>query len=261
MQRSETTTLKKRRPKKQLVAVGIVIVLGAVLWIVLANTGSSKHGSSTPKAARALLAQVNATATAEGSLSYIQHDTEGKNSEEIRGVISAAAASVKVTASGPSFDVELLGQLVYVKGGSTALKNAMGLKTSSATVFATKWISVTTTQSIFTTITSPLTVATSIASFEPTAASVTIGKEQKLDGHEVIPLEGQASQNAAQGAASSVALFVSATKPFVPLGGTLEVQQKGSPIEREVIAFKNWGAPVKLKAPKGAVPFTSIPTN
>lgn len=232
--------------------MGLLIV---VTSMAISATSASARSSLTATAHELLNEALDASQSA-GSLSFVAKTTSGKATEVVQGVVSAPAASETVTGLGTPFEVELIGRDVYVRGSLTVLEHALSLTARQADGLVGKWVSVTSNDSAFTSLVSSLTITSVLNSFIA-SSDLKREKERKLGREKVIPLVGQATTKEDDGAKGSAALFVSAKKPHLPVGGSVVVA-KGRHETREVAVFKDWGVTVKLTPPSGATTVVTV---
>lgn len=232
----------------------LAVVLVPLLSMAL-PAGTASARSFTPSA-HALLNEALNASQARGSLGFVARTTAGKTTEVVQGLVSAPASSETVTGLGTPFRVELVGRTVYVRGDLTVLENSLQLTATQAAALVGKWVSVPSSDSAFTSLVSSLTIT---AVLNPFIASSDLKKEPKkqLAHKPVIPLVGPAPTSAHNGAKGSVALFISAKSPHLPVGGSIVVA-KGRHHLREIAVFKDWGATVKVTAPAGSTTIISV---
>jgi hypothetical protein len=127
-----------------------------------------------------------------------------------------------------------------------------------ASKYADKWIAVHSTDSLFKSIVSAVTLSGTLAQLDPTG-TLTVTAPTTVAGRQVVGVKGGLPGAPQTGVTGNTTLFVAATDPTVPLKfsgtaaqGSQHVQDKGT--------FSDWGKPLKLMVPTGAVPFSSVPT-
>jgi hypothetical protein len=198
-----------------------------------------------------------AVAERSGSVRFVDKSTSGTSTQTVNGAISAPSAEEIVSGTSPTFSVELIGTTVYVNGAASSIQNALGITAAQAAPVANKWIAVASTDAPFSQLTQALTLISELDEFTPTGNNVHLGKMRRLGTHKVIPIIGAPPSNTTKGVTGGAALFVSASSPHYPLGGTLVLVHGGKKLN-EVAAFSNWGSTVHLTPPSGAVPFQSV---
>ena len=250
---------ERGRMRGQGAPVASLVLLALVGTLVpLASAAPSGAASITHSASR-LLAQSKGAAQKSGSMRFTDRSTSGKETESLSGAISAKAAGESLTATGSDpLEVLLVGHTIYLQASAQILQSALDLPAEAAAAESGKWISMQSGDSAFATLADELTVTSELNTYVP-ASHLKVGKEIKVAGHKVIPITGQPSAAAANGATSgSAALLVSPKSPYLPVGGTLILSKTGSSELKEVAIFGEWGKSVSLSAPTGAVSFDSL---
>ncbi len=250
-------------------------VLGALMALTAASCSSSspsaKNTTSTTKApskasvgdlkgktAAQILKAATTAATKAGSAHYVLSAVEGTSSQTISGDASMTNGQQTVMQGTQHIQVVYVGGVAYVQGNATGLTSAMGFPATVATNYANKWIAVHSTDSLFKSIVSAVTLAGTLAQLNPTGA-LTVTAPTNVSGRQAIGVKGGLPGTPQQGVSGTTTLFVAAMNPTVPLEfsgtaaqGTQHVTDKGT--------FSDWGKPLKLTAPTGSVPFSSVPT-
>ena len=229
----------------------------AVLALVGAGTAlpAAAAGRSPQTSASKLLAQALRAASAAGSVHFVDKSSVGSQSQQLVGAISAPTAGESLSGVAP-LAVELVGGTIYVSGAASSLQRALPISATQAQQVGNKWIMVQSGDTPYQTLAQALSLSSALASFTPTGSTARLGKTAKVGGHKVIPIEGRPS-SLTKGTSGSVALFVSAKAPHLPVGGTLVLANRTQRLN-EAVAYTSWGAPVTLSAPTGAVAFSSI---
>jgi len=230
--------------------VGLFVVAAAA-GCSSAPTGPPPFSSLRPYAVVQTAVQA---ANRAGSMHFLDVTTSGKHQVTLIGKISAGAAE-EVVQGTESFEVLLHDATIYVRGSSAFLTSALSLSSAEATAYAGKWISVSSGDNPYEAIAGTLTLEAELNSYLPTSP-LKFGRTIKLHGHRVASVLGTAPASVT-GSGGSNALFVSATGPHYPLGGSLVVTTKNAGY-RENAVFSNWGEAVTTSAPSGAVPLSSI---
>jgi hypothetical protein len=249
-------------------------VLGALMALTAASCGSSgttakkttttkapstaNVGTLRGKTAAEILKAATAAATKAGSAHYVLSAVEGTSSQTISGDSSMTDGQQTVEQGAQHIQVVYVGGVAYVQGNASGLTSAMGFPATVATNYANKWIAVHSTDSLFKSIVSAVTLTGTLAQLNPTGA-LTVTAPTTVAGRQAVGVKGGLPGTPQQGVAGSTTLFVATTDPTVPLEfsgtaaqGTQHVVDKGT--------FTDWGKPLKLTAPTGSVPFSSVPT-
>jgi hypothetical protein len=233
------------------------MISASAIAMFMPGAAAQPAGAAT-ESADSLLQQSLQAAAKASSVHFLDHATTGKETEVIQGAVSAPTASESVSGIGPTFTVELVDNLVYVRGDTQALESALSLTSSQAAPLTGKWISVTSTDSAFTVLTGSLTLTSTLNEFTPTGSHIRAENVRKVGGHRVIPIVGVPDPTVSNGHSGSVALFVSASSPHLPLGGSLVLAEGKKQTMREVVVYTNWGANISVTPPTGATPILSV---
>lgn len=229
----------------------ITATIAAVAW------SAPSAGAVTGSSANNLLQQSLNAANGASSMLFVDHTTTDGTTQTIQGAISAPTASETFTEDGASLEVELINGVVYVYGPAGLIINALGISTTQAAAAADKWVAVHSSDAPFDDLTGDLTIDSTLDEFTPSAHL----REQattKVGLVKAIPIVGSPSSSVSEGTKGSVALFVSPKGRHLPVGGSLVLGDKQDHHLDEVAVFKDWGVPVKLTPPSGAIPFSSI---
>jgi hypothetical protein len=248
-------------------------VLGTLMALTAASCSSSSPSaknttSTTPskasvgdlkgKTAAQILKAATAAATKAGSAHYVLSAVEGTSSQTISGDASMTNGQQTVTQGSQHIQVVYVGGVAYVQGNASGLTSAMGFPAAVATNYANKWIAVHSTDSLFKSIVSAVTLAGTLAQLNPTG-TLTVTAPTNVTGRQAVGVKGGLPGRPQQGVSGNTTLFVAASNPTVPLEfsgtaaqGTQHVTDKGT--------FSDWGKPLQLTAPTGSVPFSSVPT-
>jgi hypothetical protein len=192
-------------------------------------------------------------------MSFSDKSTSGTQTTTLVGAVGPSTAVESLAQNGTTqLQIQLIGGVIYVRATSGVLENALSLPAAASTTNSGKWISVRSGDSAFATLASQLTLDSELASYVPTS-HLSKGKTITVAGHRVIPVSGEPSSAAANGATSgSAALLVSTKAPYLPVGGSLILAKQGAAELKDVAVFGNWGKKLPLTAPTGAIAFSSL---
>jgi hypothetical protein len=248
-------------------------VVGVVLILTAAACGSSsptanKGTTKTPTTAsvgtlkgktgaQILKAGTNA-ANKAGSTHYVLSAVEGTSSQTISGDASQTEGQQTVAQGSQHIQVIYVGGVAYVQGNAAGLTSAMGFAAAVATNFANKWIAVHSTDSLFKSIVSAVTLAGTLAQLNPTG-TLSVTGATTVAGRQAIGVKGGLPGTPQSGVTGTTTLYVASSDPTVPLkfSGTAS---EGSEHVTDKGTFTDWGKALKLTAPTGSVPFSSVPT-
>ncbi len=249
----------------------VVGALGALLALTMAACGSSSPtakntktpttagvGSLQGKTGAQILKASAAAAKKAGTTHYVLSAVEGTSSQTISGDASLTEGQQSVVQGAQHIQVVYVGGVAYVQGNASGLSSAMGFASTVATNYANKWIAVHSTDSLFKSIVSAVTLAGTLAQLNPTG-TLTVTEPTTVAGLQAVGVKGGLPGTPQSGVTGSTTLFVAASDPTVPLKfsgtaaqGSQHVTDKGT--------FSDWGKPLHLTAPTGAVAFSSVPT-
>ena len=249
-------------------------LLGGLIALAAASCGSStpaaKKGTSPKtqttagtgslqgKTAAQILTASAAAAKKAGSAHYVLSAVEGTSSQTISGDASQTEGQQTVVQGAQHIQVIYVGGVAYVQGNASGLTSAMGFASTVATNYANKWIAVHSTDSLFKSIVSAVTLAGTLSQLNPTG-TLSVTAPSTVAGRQAVGVKGGLPGTPQTGVTGSTTLYVATSDPTVPLkfSGTAD---QGSQHVKDAGSFTNWGKVLKLTAPTGAVPFSSVPT-
>ncbi|HEY5024860.1 MAG TPA: hypothetical protein VII76_07775 [Acidimicrobiales bacterium] len=215
-------------------------------------------GSLKGKTAAQIIKAATTAAQKAGSAHYVLSAVEGTSSQTISGDASSTEGQQAVSQGSQHIQVVYVGGVAYVQGNAAGLNSAMGFATTVATKYANKWIAVHSTDALFKSIVSAVTLAGTIAQLDPSGA-LTLTAPKTVAGRQAVGVKGGLPGPAQTGVTGATTLYVAASDPTEPLEisgtaaqGTQHVVDTGT--------FTNWGKALNLTAPSGAVAFSSVPT-
>jgi hypothetical protein len=244
------------RSSLQFISAFLCLLVGLLGGLIALS--SSATAAPPQSSAQQLLSHALSAAQKAGSMHFVDKTTVSKTSQTLEGVVSASTAGETLNGSTP-LQVDLIGGSIYVMGSAGAIQQALQITASQAASYAQKWIVVSTNDVPFRILAQDLTMRAAINGFMPVRAGASLGKERKLGQYHVIPVVGRPSK-LPSGTSGSVALFVSAKAPHVPLGGTLVLANKKARLS-EVAIFNDWGTKVSLTAPTAVTAYTTLVAN
>ncbi len=243
-------------------------MLGVLVALTLGSCSSSSTPTTAPKTASVgnvkgktpaqILAAAAAAARKAGFAHYRLSAVEGKNSQIITGDASSSDGQQTIVQGTRHIHVLYTGGVAYVQGDAGGLSSAMGFTSAVATQYANKWIAVHSTDSLFKSIVSAVTLAGTLEQLQPTG-TLTLSGTATVAGRQTIGVKGGLPGPAQSGVTGTTTLFVATSNPTVPLklSGTAA---EGSQHVVESGIFSNWGKALHLIAPTGAVAFSTVPT-
>ena len=242
-------------------------LLAAVVALTAASCGSSgpaagaktaSIGSLAGKTPAQILTLATASAKTSGSAHYVLRAVEGTSSQTISGDASASEGQQQVVQGSQHIQVIYVGGVAYVQGDSEGLTSAMGLTSTVANSYANKWIAVHSTDSLFKSIVSAVTLAGTLAQLNPTG-KLSLTAPTTVAGRAAVGVKGGLPGTPQSGVTGNTTLYVAATAPTVPLKFSGTAKQRGQSV-KDSGTFSNWGKALTLTAPTGSVAFSSLPS-
>jgi len=245
----------------------LVAVVISTLFAVAASSCSSSPstpvstatvGALAGKTPAQILSAANAAANKAGAAHYVLTAVQGKESQTITGDASQNEGRQSVVQGTQHIQVVYVGGVAYVQGDSGGLTSAMGMTASVAKTYANKWIAVHSTDSLFKSIVSAVSLAGTLEQLNP-SGKLTLTKASTVGGQQVVGVKGGLPGTPQSGVTGTSTLFVSASKPTVPVkfSGTAS---EGTQHVVDTGTFTNWGKALNLSAPAGSVAYSSLPT-
>jgi hypothetical protein len=246
----------------------VVGALGALMAVPAAACSSSSTPTSAgPKAQLGALngntpAQILTAATAAArkaaSAHYVLTAVQGKSSQTISGDSAPLEAEQTVSLGTQHIEVIYVGGVTYVRGNAAGLTSDMGFATTVAANYANKWIAVHSADAPFKSIVAAVTLTGTLEQLNPTG-TLTLTQPTTIAGRQAIGVKGGLPGPSQSGVTGTATLYVSASRPTVPLKLT-GTANEGTQHVKEIGTFSDWGKALHLTAPSGAVAFSSVPT-
>ena len=203
------------------------IVAGALGALVALTAASCSSSPTTPSATATvgalsgktpaqILSAATAAAKKAGSAHYVLSAVQGKQSQTISGDASPTEGRQMVVQASQHIQVIYVGGVAYVRGDSGGLASAMGFAASVAQTYANKWIAVHSTDSLFKSIVSAVTLAGTLEQLNPTG-KLTLTAATTVAGQTAVGVKGGLPGTPQSGVTGSTTLYVAASKPTVPL--------------------------------------------
>ncbi|MDR3647918.1 MAG: hypothetical protein P4L20_02405 [Acidimicrobiales bacterium] len=244
----------------------VAVVVGALVAVAASSCSSSpgtrsataQVGALAGKTPAQILSAATAAAKKAGTAHYVLTAVQGKQSQTISGDASQTQGQQTVVQSSQHIQVVYVGGVAYVQGDSGGLTSAMGMPASVAKTYADKWIAVHSSDSLFKSIVSAVTLGGTLEQLNP-SGKLTLTNATTVAGKQAVGVKGGLPGTPQSGVTGTTTLFVAASKPTVPLkfSGTAS---EGSQHVVDTGTFTNWGKPLNLTAPSGAVAYSSLPT-
>lgn len=229
----------------------------AVAIVAAGCSSSSSSSTGNPKAA-SLITKAQSAAAQAGSVHIVDVTKIGTKAETLTGDISSTAAQEVLVVGGQVvLQVRLVSSAIYVETSSASvLQSSLGLTSAQATAYAGKWISLTSADSPAASIIQSLSISAALNVYYPKTSAAQLLGTKTIDGVEVQPI--QSSTSPSKGTTELTTLFVN-KKNDLPVAANL-IAKNSTTTETKEAAFTQWGVPVTVTAPTGAVAYSSLQT-
>jgi hypothetical protein len=127
----------------------------------------------------------------------------------------------------------------------------MGLPSLTASAFSDKWISISPSESAFTSVTSGLTLGSALREVTPTG-DITRGKSKRVDGQRSTSIIGTGLTGQ-----EHAVLFIAAGGKRLPVEAVAS-SGTGKGASGELVAFSRWGERVSAAKPASATPLAVL---
>jgi major membrane immunogen (membrane-anchored lipoprotein) len=241
---------------RRLLTPVIVLALGALLSACgssSSSTSASTTSTSTPSSPKAELAAMKKAAHSQKSVHYVS--VNSSSGHRVQTVTDAGAkegelqATVTQTGQTGQATVIFTGGTAYMRGDAFAMRVYFGFPEATATKYAGKWIAVPSTSPAIDTIASGVTLPSFLTSlFQP------MGNLSLVTKGSVIEVTGVIHEQSGVRAVTAIAAPASGQ----PLPVKQDVKISGAHAGSGTVTMSNWGEPVHVSAPKGAVPLANL---
>lgn len=226
------------------------------------TTGAPSHadlGVLSGKTPAQILAAAQKAAHTVGSAHYVLTAVQGKVSQTISGDASNKEGQQRLTQGSDHIEVIYVGGVAYVQGDSGGLASAMQFSATVAMNYAGKWIAIHQSDSPYKNIVTAVTLDPTLAQIDPNG-NLSLTANKTLQGQKTVGVTGGLPGQVQAGVTGSTTIYVSTSKPTVPLAFQGEAKM-GTQRVVDTGTFTNWGKPLNLKAPDHPVAFSSVPTS
>jgi len=235
----------------------------AVTVASCASVSSSPTGPSTAQVGdlagetgSQVLAAALAAADTAGSDHYVLDTAEDSQKETATADYAPNEAHELLAVGTQQVEVLYVAGVAYVRGNAGGLESAMGLKPATATAYAERWIAVTPSNSLYSSLVKTTTLNSTLQSLKPTG-KLTFTPPTTIEGRQALGVQGGLPPGTASGVTGSTVLYVAATKPTVPLEFKGDAVVSGSPVTSKAL-FTRWGQALHLSAPATSVPLSTV---
>lgn len=190
------------------------------------------------------------------SFHFVTTLSQGSRSElEVGNVSDSAADETLQSGQHPIIDAVRLPEEVYVRTDTQFLEQDLHLSSALAQKYSGKWLSVSHSATLFGQVAADLSATSAISLFVPEEPGLRLAGTTTFSGHRALAVQGSAPVGSGPGETSTVTLFVSTSRPFLPIGATLEFSDaEGKVVERAATLYGRWNERVDPVAPAGSVP-------
>jgi hypothetical protein len=218
-----------------------VPVIGLIAAGVVSVSGPA-GAASAPKSPSTLIIQAFTNAEKAGWVHEVTKGKEAGHSFSADNDIGTSEGRQVIRSDAARAQVVLIKGVAYIEGNAAGVSDYFGITKVHPARLAGKWLSLTTKDAEYATITTAVTLKSDFSEIQ-VMGPYTAGRQTIVDGQKVIPVHGFASGT--QGAiAAPVTVYVAAT------GKTLPVEFTASSARaQQSTVWSDWGKPVPLTIP------------
>jgi hypothetical protein len=217
---------------------------------------TTQVGALAGKTAAEVISAATTATDAAATAHYVLRATQANESETITGDAGRSSGQQAITDGSLHIQVILVGGVAYVQGNAQSLTTMISLPKASSQKYAGRWIAVHSSDSLYPSISESVILQSAIAQLIPSGTLKFTGL-RTVQGRQVIGVRGGLPGGAQSGLSGTATLYVATSRPTVPLAYDEEVSN-GKQHGQDTGTFSNWGAPLHLSAPTGAVPFSTV---
>ncbi len=211
---------------------------------------TAASGAAASKASPAvLLLQADSDALAKGWVHEVAAFTQAGDTGTMRDDVGLSNGHQVIDDKGVHAQVIVIGNNAYIEGNAKAVTTFFQLPVSG-TKWAGKWISFTSTDSGYATVSDAVTLKSNLAQIE-LSGPYTLGRTTTVGGVKAIPIHGRVPGPGKQTLPAT--LYVSAAGPVLPLQ-----LHAGSGRTTESLTWTKWGKPVTVTAPPNPTPIGKV---
>jgi hypothetical protein len=249
----------------------LVVALGVGAFVAFGDSGPSGFSSASAASIALFAAAQNS-----GSFHYAGRTTGSEGGTVVTANVSGDAGRTEgiqyLTSNVATYEVIVINSSAYMKPDINALENQFGYPASVAATYANRWIALTPSDAPYKGVAEGVTSGSDWddASHSPVDSAAhtpqSVSPVATVNGRSLQTVTYSMS-GAGQGSsggrfAGHERIVFNATAPHVPYSVTQHLAGTAdrSPATNDVVAtFSNWGEPVSVTAPSGAIPFSSLP--
>jgi hypothetical protein len=219
------------------------------------TAGSSSGGSTSASSGSASSGNGVASESAAQIVADAKKAAAGASSVHVSGTIAESGSQLKldltvsnagkakgtITTGGASFQLVRVGKTLYIKGTEAFYKKVGG--SAAASLLAGKWLKVPTTSQQFSSVGSVTNMSQLIGGTLAAHGAISKAGTTTFQGQQVVGIKDKASGGI---------LYVATTGKPYPVG----IARTGSGGGQ--VVFDQWGKPVSVKAPSGALDISTL---
>lgn len=225
--------------------------------MVGSGCGGSDLGALAGRSPDQILSAAIAAAEAQPGVHYQLHATTASQNQVITGDAGATQGEQEVSTGSDVVDVQVIGDVAYLRGNAGGLRHTIGLSAALSTAYADRWISVAPSDSLYQPITQAVTLRGIFGQLKPSGALST-GAPTTVGGQRAVGVRGGLPGQVARGVSGTAVLYVTIRSPNLPVAFSGEARSASQHVT-DIGAFDRWGEHLGLTPPAGAVAFASLP--
>jgi hypothetical protein len=263
MSRTVLHTPKLQRTWRRQVPQLVICLIAAIAALLSAQLVGSASAGATSRSAIQLLLTARSAAAGESSLHYVATTETTGVAVTISGEVAASEGEQTIVARVPGHvghvTVALVAGVAYFKGDEPGLADFMRLPQAVAIKFANQWISLARTDAAYASVASGLTTASALSQIA-ISKPLSLDGTTKKQGQAVLAVKGFDSgtpPGASKRVTASVMLYLATHGRHLPVSYTAS-EMLDDKRQSQSVSFSSWGRPVKVTAPSGALPVSSL---
>jgi hypothetical protein len=246
---------RKWRPRRiSGIATGVTLALVAALGLEIALAATTPTTKAAPSPSQVLNDSL-VTAAATANFHYRAVWQTSGLTQTIVGDARLSSGTQSVSVGGAQFSAELVDQVVYFRGNPAALRDQLGLPTTTALADAEKWISLQQSDEPYQAIEEGLTTETALSQVLIVPRAVAPGHPSPA----AVPVRitGQIPPGTRNQVVTGSARLDVSARTKLPSSYLARGRNGGQPWSAS-ITFTRWGEDVPVTTPAGALSFGSL---
>lgn len=242
------------RTRSRLLAATAAATTVAALSILAVGVGSGAQASTKQSAASTLLRTAVHDALSRSSV----HEVETEKAPKVSGTVITDAGTKQghqeITHSGGvKAQVVVVGDKAYFSGNQAALIHYFGLPAAVAAKVGTRWVSVPSSSSGYSTVAGGTSLAAVLGGFDIPGQLKETAPTQ-VDGHAVVGITGKGPVSGSTTASVSAIVYVTRSSTPLPLSAVYTFSAGGT----VTLGLSGWGEHLALKAPTNVIPAAQL---